>query len=445
MIDFLKRHIELAVILIIWMLLGCYTEFEPYPTTFLIPLCVLLFKYKNQYQFMYFGFLFMLAMSDNWSYSMSWTKDSRNIYMLLLSVFFFLDRKHFNYPNKLYFAFIPFLIWTVLVATRNEDMSNAFQKSLSYGLILIIIPVYFQKLIAENGERFLRDIVFFVAWLLVIGFLYIPVRYDLVFLMDRYRGVLGNPNGIGTFSFVFTTFFYILNEKFPKLFTKNERIFIYILIFVSLILSQSRNGLTSILIFFLFIRFYRYSAFAGFALFIILLVGFQIVSQNLTDIVRGLGLGEALRVDSIENGSGRLVAWKFAWVHIQDNFFIGKGFDYDAQLFVKNKRMLSMLGHNGGIHNVFLGLWLCFGLVGVILFYQALLRTFFKLARKSALAIPLLYGTLFSTSYEAWLMGSINPFTVYFLQSLVLLSYETYQANATAVSSSTAEKGLVSV
>ena len=89
------------------------------------------------------------------------------------------------------------------------------------------------------------------------------------------------------------------------------------------------------------------------------------------------------------------------------------------------KTMLGYLGHNGGIHNVFLGLWLCFGLIGVILYYQALFRVIFKAANVCYLAVPLLYGAIFSTSFEAWLMGSLNPFTVYFIMSLVLLSYDT--------------------
>ncbi len=429
MIEALKRNSELAVIIMMWLFVGIYVNFQPYPTTFLIPLTLLLLKIKNRYKEMYLGFLFMLAMSDSWSYSMYWTTDSRNLYMVILSLFYFLDSKQFKYPNKLFLLFLPFVIWTFITGFRNENMANAFQKSLSYGLILIIIPGYFQKLLDEQGGQFLRDLVFFVGWLLVAGLVLIPFNYDAVYLVGRYRGVLGNPNGIGTFSFVFLTFFYILNNKFTSLFTRQEKLLIYGLVVASLLMCESRNGLVSILLFLFFIRFYKLSNFAGFAIFIIMLVGFQIISQNLTEIVRTLGLGEVLRVDSIENGSGRLVAWRFAWIDIQNNFFVGHGFDYDAQFFVRNAKALSWLGHNGGIHNVFLGLWMCFGIIGVVLFYQALIRLFLRMAQHSYLAIPLLYSVLFSTSYEAWLMGSLNPFTVYFIQSLVILEYEPQVAN----------------
>ena len=438
MLEALKRNSELAVILMIWLLVGVYANIQPYPTTFLIPLTLLLLKVKNRYKEMYIGFLFMLAMSDSWSYSMYWTKDARNLYMVILSLFYFTDNKRFNYPNKLFLLFLPFLIWTCITNFRNEDITNAFQKSLSYGLMLVVVPGYFQKLLDDEGEQFLRDLVFYVCWLLAAGLILWPFNYDLVYLVERYRGVLGNPNGIGTFSFVFTTFFYILNTKYPQLFSKQEKILIYGLVIVSLLLCGSRNGLVSILIFLFFIRFYKLSSFAGFAVFVILLVGFQIVSQNLTEIVKALGLGEVLRVDSIENGSGRLIAWQFAWADIQNNFFVGRGFDYDSQFFVRNAKTLSWLGHNGGIHNVFLGLWMCFGLIGVILFYQALIRLFVRMAQYSYLAIPLLYAVLFSTSYEAWLMGSLNPFTIYFIQSLVILEYEPQIA-------SNAQKSLIPV
>lgn len=422
MFDFLKRYNTLVIMVFTWLFVGIYLGGAI--TQVLVPACVMLLRVKNRYKEMFLGFLFMLAMSDSWSYSMEWTKGSRNIYMLMLGIFYFLDRKHFAFKNNLFMYFVPFLIWSFLVIVRNVDPANAFQKSLSFSLVLLIIPVYLQRLLAEEGISFLRDISFFVGWLLVAGFVLYPFMPDLVVLAERYRGVLGNPNGIGTFSFVFTTFFFIVNKKFPTLFTKQERNFIYGLIFFSLIFSVSRNGLMSIIIFFLFSRFYKLSSFAGFALLVVMIVGFQIISQNITGIINGIGLGNVLRASSIENGSGRVVAWTFAWGYIQKDIFIGRGFDYDGQLFMANKVMLGHLGHNGGIHNVFLGLWLCFGLIGVILFYQALLRLFTKAASKSYLAIPLLFGTLFSTSFEAWLMGSLNPFTVYLIMSIVLLLYE---------------------
>ncbi|MEO8148882.1 MAG: O-antigen ligase family protein [Bacteroidia bacterium] len=435
MIDFLKRYNTLVIMVFVWLFTGIYLGGQV--TIILIPLCVLLLKIKNRHKEMFLGFLFLLAMSDSWSYSMGWARDVRNIYMLMLATFYFLDMKQYAYPSKIYLYFLPFLVWTFIVNFRNADPGNAFQKSLSYSLVLIIIPVYLKKILTEDGIEFLRDIGLFVGWLLMAGFILYPFMYDLVTLVGRYRGVLGNPNGIGTFSYVFITFFFIVNSKFPELLTKQEKITIYGLIFTSLIFSVSRNGLMSIIIFFLFARFYRLSPFAGFALLVVLIVVFQIISQNITGIINGIGLGTVLRASSIENGSGRVVAWTFAWGFIQKDIFIGRGFDYDGQLFMEYKTMLGYLGHNGGVHNVFLGLWLCFGLIGVVLFYQALFRVIFKAAHSSYLAVPLLYGAIFSTSFEAWLMGSLNPFTVYFIMSLFLLSYDPETA--------TEEKSLVPV
>ncbi len=412
----------MVIMIFVWLFTGIYAGSAA--TVVLIPGCVVLLWYKKRYTEILIGFLFIIAMSDSWNYSMEWTKQVRNIYMLMLAFIVFFDRKSFPYKSEIFLYFIPFIIWTFIVAVRNVDMVNAWQKSLSYALVLIVIPIYIQKLIADNGLEVIRDIAFYVGWLLVAGFVLYPFNYDLVVLADRYRGVLGNPNGIGTFSFVFTTFFFIVTTRFPTLFTKQEKYTVFGLMAASLIFSMSRNGLTSILIFLLFSRFYRLSSFAGFGLLVVLIVGFQIISQNIAEIINAMGLGTILRASSIENGSGRLVAWTFAWGFIKQDIFIGRGFDYDGQLFMKYKVMLGYLGHNGGIHNVFLGFWLCFGLIGVVLFYQALIRIFIKAASKSYLAIPLLYGTLFSTSFEAWLMGSLNPFTVYFIFSIIFLLYE---------------------
>jgi hypothetical protein len=91
------------------------------------------------------------------------------------------------------------------------------------------------------------------------------------------------------------------------------------------------------------------------------IIVFQLILANLTDILSALGLAKALRADTLESGSGRLVAWAFAWKHINSsfqNFLYGGAFGFDEMLFAWNAKMLISLGHVGGVHNSFLALWL---------------------------------------------------------------------------------------
>jgi hypothetical protein len=46
-------------------------------------------------------------------------------------------------------------------------------------------------------------------------------------------------------------------------------------------------------------------------------------------------------------------------------------------------------------------------------------------ATRSRLALPFMYAVLFSTTFEAWLMGSLNPFTIYWLLALQVIFYES--------------------
>ena len=212
------------------------------------------------------------------------------------------------------------------------------------------------------------------------------------------------------------------------MFSKYDTIIIYALVLLSLIFSGSRNAMMSIMLFLLFARFHKASPILSFALLLLAALSYQMFIDNVGSIIQALGLQKELRAETISEASGRLIAWRFAWEHIQYNFFIGMGWDYDVHIFMKYQRMLMMLGHNGGVHNVALGFWLTLGLVGVVLFFFGLLYTFFKAASKSPFATPMLYGTLFSITFEAWLMGSLNPYTNVFLFALVVMTYEPQPA-----------------
>ena len=148
---------------------------------------------------------------------------------------------------------------------------------------------------------------------------------------------------------------------------------------------------------------------------------YQLISNNLADIITYLGLQDQFRIDTLENGSGRTIAWDFAWDQIQNDFFIGRGFSYTEYIFRINYEYLSMLGHQGAAHNSYLTFWLDTGLIGLVLYLFALITTFIKASFKSKFAFPVLYAVLFSNNYESWLTASLNPFTIQLLFILTLM------------------------
>jgi O-antigen ligase len=73
------------------------------------------------------------------------------------------------------------------------------------------------------------------------------------------------------------------------------------------------------------------------------------------------------------------------------------------------------------VHNSFLALWLNTGIIGLILWIFAFLRTISKAMTRSYMTLPFFYAVLFSAFFEPWLMGSLNPYTITFLFALSLL------------------------
>ncbi|MES2513960.1 MAG: O-antigen ligase family protein [Bacteroidota bacterium] len=300
-------------------------------------------------------------------------------------------------------------------------MFLSFQKVLSYVLLFSFFPNYFLFVYLKYGPYLFKGLIFLVSVLVLVGLGFSFLNYDIIILAGRYRGLLGNPNGLGLFLYLFIILFAIINERFPHVFSKAEIYFVYGICFISLLKCGARSSLLAVMMFFFFKRFYKLSPILGFFIFLITLFIYQLVSQNLVDIILALGLGDQLRVNTIESGSGRLIAWEFAWQKIQDNFYIGNGFNYTEYIYRQNYEYLSKLGHQGSAHNSYLTIWLDTGLIGLLCFLMGLLFMFLKAAKRSTLAIPFLYTVLFSNYFESWLTASLNPFTIQFLLIVSML------------------------
>jgi O-antigen ligase len=212
------------------------------------------------------------------------------------------------------------------------------------------------------------------------------------------------------------------------MFSFAERAMFTCLVLGSLVFTQSRGSMLGCLLFISMQRLGRLSS-----IFLILVV--VIYASASDDIIRiafsivnSLELGDALRLESIEQlekGSGRTIAWQFAWEEIQKNFFFGRGWSYD-EIYMGGvvKQILLKLDHQGGVHNSFLIFWLNVGIVGLLLFIGSLFYLILRTSRTSPLAIPFFAGALFIANFEPWLSASLNPYTILYLMIVTLLLKE---------------------
>lgn len=366
------------------------------------------------YEELLIGYLFILILSDSLDESLFFAKGVKNVYISILAVFFFFDTDNFQPINKLYRIFLPFFIFALFTMSLSINESFFFtslQKTISFIISLMILPAFFTKLYREQGAQFFKRFIFFVITVLMLGFLFKFIAHDFAYLENgRYRGTLGSPNGLGIYCVLTFIAYFVLNDFFPDLFSRPDRVIILGTILLSIYLSGSRNSVIAVLIFYLFQRFFSFSPFLGFIMFLLALILTEIINNNLTTIITSLGLGGFFRVKTLEEGSGRYIAWNFAWQQIQENFFIGKGFAYNEYFMRQHYGELSKLGHQGGIHNSFLTFWMDQGLVGLLLYLRSYILMFIQASRKTRYAFPIMFAVSFTAMFESWLVGSLSAF-----------------------------------
>ena len=324
-------------------------------------------------------------------------------------------------PNIIFKYFLPFLIFALFATLWSQDKFTAFQKAFSYGLVYFVLPLLFLKAMVSD-KSFIKDVLVFFFLILSAGLVIHAVNPEFTSLVGRYRGLLGNPNGLGIFLTVMYPLVFLLGIDLGDQFKGNRFYFLFYGVFgLSLLLTGSRTSLIAILIFFLFNRLRYLSNTVAFILFIALIFSYELLLSTVPEFIEFLGLAEYFRLDTIEEGSGRFIAWNFAWQRVQEVFFVGGGFGYTEYVFKEHFAELSKLGHQGNAHNSFLTIWLDTGLIGILLFVTGLIRTSLLAIKNSAYALPVLFSVLFSTYFESWLAASLNPFTGLFIISLSVL------------------------
>jgi len=431
MLDFVKENSQFYMLILIWVIAGIIA---PELAMVVIPLTLMLLKKKGRYAEIIVAFAILLYFSDNRKHEFAFAGKTKDIALVLVSLFVMLDSKQFFSKSKFWYPFTAFFLVASISMFRNPLPMLAFQKTLSFALMFIFIPNYFTREIAlDRGERMLKLWIWSGTLLYVVALglsRILPENYT--YLVGRYNGLLGNPNGIGSFSTVFFIMIMLTLQKHPKMFTKPQLVLIFGSLILSVLMSGSRNCIFSILIFLFFSRFYKISYWVGFVIVIIVAILFQIINENLPAIINAFGLGDYFRVDHLEDGSGRLIAWTFGWQEIQNNFMLGRGFSYEETLFEENKYWLNDLGHLGGVHNTFLALWLNTGIIGLIVYLVGFFKNFFKAASVNYMALPTMFAILFSCMFEAWFQGSLNPFTIIAILNITLLQHvETTQEKNT--------------
>lgn len=423
--DFIRRNLVLVLILALWYIAGVAST----PLFFGVgTLTVLLWWRRKMYFEILVGFFFILILSDNLRHATDFAKVYKNAYIVLLALIPALSRSDFRPFNKLWLYFVPFVLISFVGLPNSPVAFTGLQKAVSYLLLIFAVPQFFITAFREKGPDAVKDFIFFGVLLILTGYVLIFFEPGLAFSHGgRFRAVFGNPNGLGIFAGLLLVFTVAGREYFKGLFSKNDLRWMVLPLLAAVAMSGSRTSIMAVALFLLFVRFFRSSPYLGFILFFALATAVEAVSSNLLAVVSALGLEGFLRIDTVSEGSGRYVAWGFAWEAVQEHFWFGRGFAFDEWLMEENQDFLNTLGHQGGVHNTYLIVWLNAGLVGLLLFLRAWILIFIRAGKQNAVAFPAMFLVLFSILLEPWLAASLNPFTILLLMTLVMMTDDAFQ------------------
>lgn len=422
--DFFRNYLQFFAVVLMWIVVTIYMG----PLIYLVmPATIFMWRARGQSQQIIMGFLITLVMSDIDPdiLAMDPIKQAKNFVMIALTIAFFMDRPKFEPLSDIFKIFLPFFIYAIFPLIFSGRIVVASQKTLSYALLFLLVPNWFMLNFRMYKWDFVRNLIYFICFILAVSPLIGEIRHWYTVIDGRYRGTFGNPNGLGIFCFLSFLIVSVAEYQNKQLFpTRIVRFVVYGIIIYNLIRCGSRTSATATVMFLLFSRFFSVSPFIGFVIFLGFVAALQYLTNNLANIVIALGLQEFMRVDTLEDGSGRYFAWAFAWEKIQDYFLLGGGFGNDEYVMRQNYAYLRSQGHHGGVHNSYLTMWFNVGIIGLLIYFRSLFVAFVKASKLTPIAFAVLFSILFSALYESWLNGSLNPFTILVVIVLTMMSEE---------------------
>ncbi len=440
MLKFLREHWQLVLVMCVWLAVGIIWQQAVYA---LLPLSVFYFKSRDLWPELLFGMLLVLVLSDmekDMFPVMKVFKDAKNFYVLAISMLLLLETKRFAPLSSVFNIFLPFFVYALVPLVFSNALFTSIQKTVSYGLMFLIVPNFVLYGFRRQGWVFLRNLVFFMTLILLFGFVVNAIDYEFAHVAGRFRGLFGNPNGMAIYCYLLLMLASVVNALNKDLFSFRERLVVFGTIIYFLIMSGSRASLASSAMFLIFHRFFAYSALLGLVGLVFMILAVEVVSSNLEALIGALGLEKYFRLETLEEGSGRYFAWEFAWGHVQRFFVFGGGFANDESIMRRYRVYLEQQGHQGGVHNTYLSMWLNVGIVGLLIFLRSLFLLFFKASKLVPMSLAIMFSVLFSLMYESWLVGSLNPYTIVLLMIMTVVT-EPEIANWRELQGSPREEG----
>ncbi|MBU2950247.1 O-antigen ligase family protein [Tamlana agarivorans] len=364
---------------------------------------------KQKLDFLLISFLLTFFLANNFSGPLAYNGNLRFIILALTLVKVYqikikkLNLAWFTLP----FVFISLII-TLLFSPLGYD---AILRCLAYFFVGYALFNLVNILYIKQNNIGILLFYFLFGFILINFVLLINPSY---YLVGRFMGLTGNPNGLGMLLVFIYAIIDLLKQRGELLGVNKKFILINIFIIVLLILlTGSRTALVSMLFYTLANKVLtNKKAFVPYA--VLATVGVLFIYYiSLQDLLTFIGSNIELRLNSLETASGRTIVWKVAWEEISTHLWYGQGFMYD-NYFIKDyadKYIGAVRArHWSGIWSSYFSLLLNVGIVGVIAFGWMLFK-FYQKATLKATAVIYIITILLIGITESWMAASMNPFT----------------------------------
>lgn len=353
------------------------------------------------------------------------------------------------------------------------DKGTTIEYTISLAAIFLAIPLLIKPYISTHGaDKFIKVTLFAILPLYLLSMLYIrsgssyignnsassfqELERSRVFNeayslggergFSRFRGIFQNPNTVGVITALL--FPLVLYKCFQE---KDKRIYLIFagIMILSLILSDSREGLGACFLSGVLVSFRYYGFHKLMKRFIVKLWPILSLTAILLFYLYETGfLEHYLRLKKFVLLGGRLEAWIAATQLISAKPWSGYGFGTEKLLF--HRAGYIFMFHEGAYaHNSYLGLAMQLGILSPLLLFIPLLYMFLTelAARNPSGARIALHGVLLSGLLlcltESWIYSAGNSQALPFWACIGALEYLRFKENKASQKPQAANQGLV--
>ena len=383
----------------------------------LIPVFYLYWFSQQKHYLIVLASLIIFVLADNFRLLPAFT-EGRYVVLLLCSFFSVQWLSNIRVISLRWLYFIPFFLYALIVSLLYSPvLTESVPRVVSYLLLILNVFVYYKYTFKSQTTRFVLHfhglfIIYFAITILSFLFPWHP----RLFVLGRFAGLMSNPNGLALISLSL----FIITDYFQKQVTGKQFTLAWILkaiILVALVLSGSRNALASLFIY-VFLSFLfepRLNSLEVVLSLVFIPVGFLLIDFDL--LLQSEVVSNILRIDTLENASGRVEVWEMVMKQIAKEPWWGSGFYYDdffmnAYLEQANLANDVVARQFSGVWNSYLTLLLNVGVAGgcLLMLFLFSLHQGIELKR----LLPFTIALLFSAFFESWLASSLNAYSQFF-------------------------------